>query len=69
LQNEKDPTVVETKHFLNFWLLVRSVKADSPTRKALLTRVENDLQKEPPFIRRQYQGMLDSLKARISPKG
>ena len=65
LLNEKDAAVVETKHFLNFWLLVKAVNTGAPTSKAILARTENALQREPAFIRKQYESFLARVKARI----
>jgi hypothetical protein len=63
--NEKDPGVSETRQFLNFWLLARSVQAGAPDRAALLTQTARDLSKLPPTLQRPYLGLLEALKASI----
>jgi hypothetical protein len=66
LIGEQDPKFLETKLFLNFWLLIRSIESSSPERKTLLSRLENDVMSESPFVRRRYQDMLNRLKLHIA---
>lgn len=63
--NRKDPNVLETNHFLTFWLLTRAVRSHSRDAKVLVSVIDNDLKEEPAFIRRPYQELLDRLKAKV----
>lgn len=67
--NRKDPNVLETNRFLNFWSLTRAVQSHSPNAKTLITVIDNDLKEEPAFIRRPYQELLDRLKAKVQRGG
>jgi hypothetical protein len=65
--NEKDARVIETKRFLDFASLVRAVNSNSLTQKReILARIENDLAREPNFLRKRYEEILGKLKARVS---
>jgi hypothetical protein len=63
--NEKDARVIETKRFLDFTSLVRAVNSNSPTKKQILARIEDNLAREPGFSRKRYEEILSRLKARV----
>jgi hypothetical protein len=66
--NKKDPNVLETKRFLDFWLLNRLVQSRSADANALVASIQNDLGAEPAIIRRPYENLLARFKAEIQKR-
>jgi hypothetical protein len=62
--NSKDPSVLETYRFLQFWLLARAVQSRSPESVMLIQSIESDFEEQPKMFRRPYEALLTQLKAK-----